>query len=308
MLAAGEERLRRVCRLIGLKPPPLASTLAVAASVALLATLVSLAVAQPVLARPQATNGRTDAEVFFVFDISGSMAARATRNGPTRLQRARAAAKEIRSGIGDVPAGIASLTDRVLPHLFPSISINAFNAVVDDGIGVNRPPARLPWGNARGTALGAVGDLGSSGYFSPSARRRAVVVLTDGETVDQELPSLASRLASAGIKPFLVRIWGADERVYFPDGTINAFYTPDPSSGDQFAAIANALQTRVYSDRDTAALTAALRRSLGQGPHGARGRELQSLPLAPLFAGLAFLPLLYLLYRRNLPALREASA
>ena len=76
----------------------------------------------------------------------------------------------------------------------------------------------------------------------------------------------------------------------------------------QFDAIANSLQTRVYSDRDAGAVTAALRRALGRGPHGTSGRELQSVALAPFFLALAFLPLLYLLYRRNLPALREASA
>lgn len=307
VLAAGEERLRRVCALIGLKPPALRSTLAVAGAVAALTVLVALAVAQPVLARQETTSGRTDAEVYFVFDISGSMAARVGRGTLTRLQRARAAAKTIRAGIRDVPVGIASLTDRLLPHLFPTISVNAFNAVVDRGIGVDRPPARLPWGTSRGTVLAATGDLGSSSYFAPEARRRAAVIFTDGETVPLNLGTLPSRLTSAGIKPFLVRIWGGDERVYLPDGTINAAYTPDPASGAEFDAIANSLQTPVYSERDAGVLTAALRKALGRGPHGTRGRELQSMALAPIFLGLAFVPLLYLLYRRNLPALREAS-
>jgi hypothetical protein len=40
---------------------------------------------------------------------------------------------------------------------------------------------------------------------------------------------------------------------------------------------------------------------MGTGPTATRGRELQSMQLTPFFVALAFLPLLYILYRRNLP-------
>ena len=158
--------------------------------------------------------------------------------------------------------------------------------------------AQLATENRPGTG----GDLGSSGYFSPGARRRVVVILTDGESVQDELASLPARLDAERIKPFLVRIWGADERIYFPDGTLNGAYNPDPASENEMLALANSLQTPLYTAGDAAKVTEDLREALGKGPHGTRGRELQSTPLAPIFVGLAFLPLLYLLYRRNLPA------
>jgi hypothetical protein len=46
---------------------------------------------------------------------------------------------------------------------------------------------------------------------------------------------------------------------------------------------------------------------MSTGPMTTRGRELQSMQLTPFCVGLAFLPLLYILYRRNLPPVARAS-
>ena len=62
--------------------------------------------------------------------------------------------------------GVASLTDRVLPHLFPTLGANAFAAVVDSGIGIERPP---PDRRARrATAFLALGDLGRVAFHRPT--------------------------------------------------------------------------------------------------------------------------------------------
>ncbi len=302
VLVAGEQRLRRVCEAMGLRPPAGRQSLPIAAAVALTVVLVALAAAQPILAHQQSTRGRTDAEVYFVFDVSRSMAARPPRGGPSRLDRARGVAKEIRAGIADVPAGVTSLTDRLLPHLFPSVSLNAFNATVDRALGIDRPTARLPWGDSRGTVIGAVGELASAGYFAGTSRRRAVVVLTDGETLNDDLPSLAARLRQGKVRPLFVRLWRSDERIYEPNGTINPKYLPDPASGAVLEGVARSLETRIFGPGQEGDVVRALRGTLGKGPVGTRGRELQSLSLAPWLVGLAFLPLGFLLYRRNLPA------
>jgi hypothetical protein len=302
VLVAGEQRLRRICLLVGLRPPPAESTLPVAAAVALVVLLVSLAAAQPVLARQETTRARLDAEVFFVFDISRSMGARSGAHGRSRLQRARSVAKRIRGGIPDVPAGVASLSDRLLPHLFPSPSVNAFNSTVDRGIGIDRPTARLPWGNSAGTLLASVGDLGTAGYFSRDARRRIAVVLTDGETLRENMEALPSRLNQGHVRAFFVQSWRADERVYLPGGLVNGAYLPDPTARETLDFVARSVRGRVFSEAQADEAIKAIRTAVGTGPKGTRGRDLQSFALAPYVLALAFLPLAFVLYRRNLPA------
>ena len=307
VLLAGDQRLRRVCAIVGLRPPTFRTTVPLVVAVAALTALLALAAAQPVIATQQTTSGRADAEVYFVFDISRSMGARNGRNAPTRLDRARAVAKQIRAGLDGVPAGVASLTDRLLPHLFPSTSLNDFNAVVDRALGVDRPPARLAWGDTLGTRLAAIGELPNLGYFSEQAKRRAIVVLTDGETIEDGLSSLPAQLTQNRLHPFLIRIWGPDERVYDARGTVNPNYRPDPDSTAVFDQLANSLETRVSGERDGEVIAAAIRKDLGRGPMTTRGRELRSTTLTPWFVGLALLPLLYILYRRNLPPVAPAK-
>jgi hypothetical protein len=307
VLLAGDQRLRRVCAVVGLRPPTFRTTVPLVVAVAALTVLLALAAAQPVLATQQKTSGRADAEVYFVFDISRSMGARTGPRAPTRLDRARAVAKEIRAGLGGIPAGVASLTDRLLPHLFPSTSVNDFNAVVDRALGVDRPPARLAWGDTLGTRLAAVGELPDLGYFSARARRRALVVLTDGETLEEGLSSLPARMTQTGLHPFLVRFWSPNERVYDARGTVNPNYRPDPDSTAVFDQLANSLRTRVYGEHDAGRIAAAIRKDLGTGSMTTRGRELRSTTLTPWLVGLAFLPLLYILYRRNLPPVAPAK-
>ena len=71
---------------------------------------------------------RTDAEAFVVLDVSRSMLAQSSLTRPQRIERAKAAAIELRRGLPDVRVGVASLTDRVLPHLFPSADEKVFEA------------------------------------------------------------------------------------------------------------------------------------------------------------------------------------
>ena len=98
-----------------------------------------------------------------------------------------------------------------------------------------------------------------------------------------------------------------NERVYDEHGIVNPNYRPDPDSTATFDQLANSLQTRVYGEHDGERIAAAIRKDLGKGPTTTRGRELRSTTLTPWFVGLAFLPLLYILYRRNLPPVAPAK-
>ena len=259
--------------------------------------LIALAAAQPVLSSVRDREGRVDAEAFFVFDTTRSMLARNGRNGSTRFDRAREAAKELRAGIPTVPAGVASITDRVLPLLFPTTSANVFTATVDRPLGIERPPPDRA-GRGRSTALQALAALATQNFYGAEAQHRVAVVLTDGESLPTDLGTLRARLLGGRIVPVFVRFWGEDDRVFDARG-VPERYRPDPGSGDQLRAVADAGRGRVFEANQVGQALAAVRKALGEGPTGPRGRELQSRELAPVVLALAFLPLGFLIWRRN---------
>jgi hypothetical protein len=137
---AGERRADRARSVLRLRPRPRLSLVSDGVALVLFGALISVAAAQPVVSSIDTSKGRADAEVVMVVDITRSMLAQSGRSGATRLERARALAKDMRLRLPDVKVGIASLTDRVLPHLFPSLSPHAFSTTIDRAIGIERPP------------------------------------------------------------------------------------------------------------------------------------------------------------------------
>ena len=146
-----ERRAERVRSLLRLAAPGGSPRLTIAAIVAV-ALLVGIAAAQPVLEEWEDRPERVDAQVFFALDTSRSMLASAGPNEPSRFERAVAAARRIRDELGDVPVGVASLTDRVLPHVFPTTNKASFDSVLQWSIGVDRPPSDRAE-NRRATSL-----------------------------------------------------------------------------------------------------------------------------------------------------------
>ena len=298
VVLAAENRSRRVARALGLVPRgPLAgvgAVLAIAAS----GILIGVAAAQPVVSSVGVREGRTDVEAIFVFDISRSMLARQSRGGPTRFERAVEAAKELRARIPTVPVGVSSVTDRLLPHLFPTTSANVFTSTLDRAMGVERPPPDRA-GRGRVTALGALQGLVTGNFYGPRAQRRIAVVFSDAETVPVDTPTLRGRLYGR-VEVVFVRLWSASERVYLPDGQIERQYRPDLDSGDYLAGVAEAIEADVFDESQLDRVAGRVQALAGDGPTGPEGEELESRPLAAYVAGAAFLPILLLLARRNL--------
>src|SRR5262249_57887205 len=114
------ERLR-------LAPAPPVRRLARVAALVALVGILAVAAMQPALRSRTADRVRTDAQAFFVLDVSRSMLAARDPRSRTRLARAKRLAAEIRDAIPEVPAGIATLTDRVLPDLLPVSDPQAFS-------------------------------------------------------------------------------------------------------------------------------------------------------------------------------------
>ena len=300
VLVLEEQRLGALCAKLGLRPPPWRPSVEVGAGLIVLIAVLALALAQPVVASHTTRKGRSDAEAYFVIDVSRSMGAR-TADSPTRFEQARSDAKELRAQLGNLPVGIASLTDRVLPHLFPSVSVNAFNATIDESLAVDRPTMSLAYGDALGTKIGALADLVTGNYFEPAAKKRVAIVFTDGETLQEHLSILPARFKDGNVHAFFFRYWRIDQRVYNAAGQINPAYSPDPGSPPVLDGLAKSLGTRVFQPGQISQAAAAVRKVIGTGPTRARGRELNSFLLAPYVLLFAFLPLSFLLYRRSFP-------
>jgi hypothetical protein len=300
VLVFEERRLHALCKRLGLRPPPWRPSLEVGIALTALVAVLAVALAQPVVARHTTRKGRADAEAFFVFDVSRSMSAR-TAGSPNRLDQARRDAKELRAQLGDLPVGVASLTDRVLPHLFPSVSVNAFNATLDESLAIDRPTMSVAYGDSSGTKIGALADLVTGNYFAASAKKRVAVVFTDGETLMDKLSILPARFRDGNLRVFFFRYWRADQRVYNAGGQLNPAYSPDATSLPILDRLAQSISSRVFQPGQTSQAASAVRAVIGKGPTTTRGRELNSFLLTPYVLLFALLPLGFLLARRNFP-------
>ena len=266
----------------------------------LVAALVAVAAAQPVVSRSEATHGRDGAEVLVVFDVTRSMLARRAPSEPTRLDRARALTKRLRASIPETRVGVASLTDRVLPHLFPTLGGNSFVSVVNRAIGIERPPPDRRANKA--TAFSALGDIGRTAFFQRETRQRVMVVVSDGETLPVDLEALRDRLVEGRVSTIFVQVWRGDESVFDANGERDPAYRPDRTGGRTLRRVAGALEAPVLNEGDAEGLAAAVRERIGTGALVPQGRQVVSHQLAPHALVAAFFPLALILYRRNISA------
>ena len=291
-----ERRIDRARTLLRLAAPGHAGWRTIVVALAAVPLLLGVAASQPAVRTQHGTRLRTDAQALFVLDVSRSMLASTEPGGRTRLGRARQAALRLHSGLTEVPSGVATLTDRVLPDLFPTGDRAAFDSTVHH-VAIEQPPPQSIELNA--STFAPLADVASQGYYTPAARRRLLVVLTDGESRAFSASAVARALRSGpGVSLILVRVWADDERVFGPSGQAES-YRPDTQSALALAGLAAATGGRVFAARDMGAAAAFARSALGRGPTTARGRETRTTPLAPYLAAATLVPLLFVLRRRN---------
>jgi hypothetical protein len=289
-------RRKKMLATLGLDPASIGRRFGVAAAAAAASALLIVAAAQPVLRRSQPRAIRTDAQLFVVFDTSRSMAARGSPSSRTREERAKAFAIAFRSALPGFEAGVASFTDRLLPHLLPSSDLATFDATVDQAVGIDRPPPSEQLAVA--TTYDMLWQLPNASAFSPHARRRLLVLLTDGESQKYSPAHVFESLRSAHAALLLVRFWRSDERV-FAHGRL-ADYVPTPSSSGPLAALgALSVGGRVFGERDVSAAAKAARSFFGRGPTRRIDGRRRTVPLAPWVTLLALLPLGLVLGRRG---------
>jgi len=306
-LAAGLVRERRAARLrraLVLAAPAHRARLPAALATVAVVALLAVAAAQPALRERRAAGGRSDAQAFFVFDVSRSMSASHGRDGATRLARAKRFALQLRRALGDVPAGVGSLTNRVLPNLFPSSDTGDFTLVVGRAVAVGSPVSASS--GAGSTNFQALGQLATQGYFAPKAQRRLVVLMTDGESARFDASTVAAALDRSHVDLMLVRFWRPDERIYRRHGDLDPAYRPDEAAAASVGSLARVVaRAAAFDEGDLAAATAAARRLLGNGPAdpAEAGDELR--PLSPYAVVAASLPMAFLLFGRGRPPARR---
>lgn len=290
-------RSNELCERLGLPPDRRRRALRESLPLVAIAVLLGLAATQPVLSRREARQGRDGVEVITVMDVTRSMLARRSLTEPTRLDRGRAIAKQVRAELDDLRFGVASVTDRLLPHLFPSLGLNSYTATIERAVGIERPP---PDRNARrATALSALQDIGRLNYFGRDTQRRIALVITDGETVPVDFAAFRDRIVDGRVSLVFVHVWHEREAV-FENDAVNEAYKPDPTAIRSLRRVVGAVDGALYTEGQAREVAAEIRRLAGDGALAPHGSELRSIALAPHVAAVAFLPLLLVLRRRNL--------
>jgi hypothetical protein len=293
----GERRLAHVRAALRLPPPPPVRRRLVLVALVLVAVLAAAAAAQPTIDRGSITRARPAAEVFVALDTSRSMLASAEPRSATRLARAKRVAIALRDELTGIPVGVASFTDRTLPHLFATTDVQAFRATVERVVGVNRPPpsARLP----TATTLGALASFATLNFFKPEIRGRYVVLLSDFESTPFSAARVGTVLREGGVEVTFVRLGNETERIF--GSAADAGYTPEPRAAEYADLISEATGGRVFGEDEITDVADHLLTAVENSRRMRTVEERGTLELAPWLAFAVVVPLAYLVRRRNLP-------
>ena len=310
-IALVSQREQRGRKLLGLAAPPPTRQLPRILALVAIPALLGLAAMQPALRSETKQRVRTDAQAYFVLDTSRSMLARKAPGDPTRLARARRYAIEMRAALPEIPTGIATLTDRLLPDLLPDADPSVFDQTIDQAVQIEQPPPESSNIKAtsycQDTQFCSLGSLATQNFFPATIHKRLAVILTDGESNPVDDGLLARMYAlGPGIKVVFVHVWKRGETVY--DGNSpEQGYHEDPNSGQILTTLAASLDNgKSFDETSIGSAISAMKADLGSaGPTVLEGNVERTQTLAPYFALAALLPLLLIALRpvpRGLPS------
>jgi hypothetical protein len=299
LVIAVERRNERVRALLRLSGPSSGSRWTLRVAVVAIAAVLGLAAAQPVLSSTTPRLARLDAEALVAVDTSRSMDASTTAESGVRLDRARRIALRIRAALADVPTGLGTFTDRPLPLLLPTTDRDAFASTVERSLGIERPPGLQS--STTISSFDAVAPFPLEGYFSPSAKKRLLVILTDAESTGFNEPGVRQSFeAKPRTAVVLVRIGRTGERVFGASGQPESAYIPPPATGETLRRFLAATHGRAFGEDDVAGAEKASAEALGPGPTVNLGSTTARHDLAPWLVLAAVVPLAVVLRRRNL--------
>ena len=297
-LAWVERRSDKLRSILGLEDPGFRGKRPIVASLVAIPLLLSVALAQPVIRYTGAHTVRTDAELYYVFDVSRSMAAASSPESPRRFDRAVEAAERLHQRLVHIPSGVATMTDRVVPSLFPTGNDEVFTATLEDALTIGQPPPRGY--DDVGTLFASLDTLGSGTFYRPTAKHRVAIVLTDGESRPFDSGLLREALGAGPPIDFVVMRFGSSRDRVWAGGAAVKDYRPEPTSAARTAQLARATKGEEFSSGDIDGVARHVRAAVGSGPEVEQGRLLRVVGLGKWFALASLVPLGYLLWRRNL--------
>ena len=190
----------------------------------LILALLGFAFAEPYLVHRQEVFERNDAEVCYLFDNAGSMAASVESGSPTRMDRALAIARSLTASgaMEGVPTCIGTFTAKTSIHLPSTAHTPTVLGVLEDVIVVGDPPPTS--GCRQGevcTSFNAIEEAARMLFSNnDDSIRRVLVVFTDGETKSFPEQSTAAALENRGIDVVFVDLWSLDERIFNTPGCV----------------------------------------------------------------------------------------
>jgi von Willebrand factor type A domain len=296
--ALAVRRSERAARALRLVPAPRRSAALPAALAAAACVCVGIAAAQPAWRTKERQPVRSQSQVMYVVDVSRSMAAAPNEAAPTRLARARTVVRQIHDAVPDVPSGLAGLTDRVLPYVFPTANRSVFDETLNRSVLVEAPKPQEVSTNA--TSFGALPQVVQNGFFDPGTKTRTCVLVTDGET-----RSYTSTGQPLGCRLVVVRVGGEGERVFGADGVPEPGYAPDPAAAAKVRALAEAVGGRAFDASEVAGAAGAVRADAEVGPVVHASEQTTLRPLAIWFSALALVLTVAFALLRFLPAVQR---
>jgi hypothetical protein len=291
-----ERRAAAVRRVLRVHGPGRRALLPVALALVLLPALVAVAAAQPVVVRQERVSQRADAQAFVLFDTSLSMEASGGAGQPTRLARSKKLALRLEHAMPDLPFGIATMTDRSLPDLMPTVDRTLFDRTVTQSVAIDRPPPSQQH-QGRATTFDALAPVVESNFYSPGVQRRLLVVFTDGESAKAS-PLLRMELQRR-VAPIFVHVWADGERIYRKGGKPDPNYVSDPQSTSDLTSLAQIADGQAVTEHQFGQLVRDARNAVGEAQTHTFAAGYARVPLAPWFVLAAVVPLAFLLWRRN---------
>jgi hypothetical protein len=302
-LVRGRQARRLRCEL-GLPEPAVGLRLGRPLALGCAFALLGLAAAQPSLASQHQRLVRTDAQMLVVLDTSRSMLASLHPATPARHQRAVAFARRLHAELPELAAGLASLNNRLLPYLFPTVDEQAYGVVLAQAYRVQRPaPAVDP--HSRATTFDQLNQAASSRFFAPGAPKHVLVVLSDAETRPFDARQTLRVLRRAGTTPIVVRLWHPDERIFGSEGSTESYHSTQANELGRLRAAG----WPAYSEGELGAVVHRIREAIGPGPQKSVGYRRGETSIAPMIALAALAPLLLVVVPAGrLPSLRRRDA
>ena len=158
------------------------------------------------------------------------------------------------------------MTDRLLPHLFPTPDSEVFSATLERSVGIDQPPP-VNW-NRTATTLGALSALSTRNFFPREIKRRVAIVFTDAESRAFATGERRSPVPARAARPCDLRAGRQLRRARVLDpGELEEAYKPPSTAATTIRALATVTGGEAFEEDELGDVATAAKR----GRHRANG-------------------------------------